>query len=82
MRQSTWLESNLEERVRQALDEVRPALRADGGDVQLVRIEEDVVTVHLLGACNGCPMARSTLTDFVAERVRLWAPEIARVVAE
>jgi Fe-S cluster biogenesis protein NfuA len=75
-----WLQSSLEDRVKQALDEVRPAIRADGGDVQLVRIADGVVSVRLLGACHGCPMASSTLADFVAERVRLWAPEINEVV--
>jgi len=41
-----------------------------------------VVVVHLSGACHGCPMAPSTLADFVAERVKLYAPEIESVVAE
>jgi Fe-S cluster biogenesis protein NfuA len=82
MTETSWPGSSLETRVRQAIDEVRPALRADGGDVALVRIDGDVVTVHLLGACHGCPMARTTLTDFVGERIRLWAPEITRVAAE
>ena len=75
-----WLQSSLEDRVKQALDEVRPAIKADGGDVQLVKIADGVVSVRLLGACHGCPMASSTLADFVAERVRLWAPEINEVV--
>ena len=69
-------------RVQTALDEVRPALRADGGDVRLVAVEGQVVRVHLMGACGSCPMARSTLADFVAERIRLWAPEIREVVAD
>jgi Fe-S cluster biogenesis protein NfuA len=54
----------------------------DGGDVELVGIRDDVVVVRLSGACRGCPMAASTLADFVGERVRLYAPEIDRVVAE
>jgi Fe-S cluster biogenesis protein NfuA len=64
-----------------ALDEVRPALQADGGDIELVEVAGDVVRVRLLGACAGCPMARSTLADFVAERIQLYAPEITRVEA-
>jgi Fe-S cluster biogenesis protein NfuA len=75
-----WLQSSLEDRVKQALDEVRPAIKADGGDVQLVKIADGVVSVRLLGACHGCPMASSTLADFVTERIRLWAPEIVEVV--
>jgi Fe-S cluster biogenesis protein NfuA len=76
-----WPTGTVEERVRFALDEVRPGLRADGGDVSLVSLSDNEVRVHLHGACRGCPMAASTLADFVAERVRLYAPEIERVVA-
>jgi Fe-S cluster biogenesis protein NfuA len=54
----------------------------DGGDVELLRIEDRVVFVRLSGACNSCPMAPSTLSDFVSERVKLYAPEIDSVRAE
>jgi len=77
-----WPTGTLEERVEAALEEVRPAIRMDGGDVKLLRIEGDVVVVHLSGACHGCPMAASTLADFVSERIKLYAPEIESVVAE
>jgi Fe-S cluster biogenesis protein NfuA len=77
-----WPTGTLEERVRAAIEEVRPALNADGGDLELVRIEEPVVVVNLQGACQGCPMAASTLTDFVSERIKLYAPEIEDVVTE
>ena len=82
MSQGGWPAGSLEERVRTAISEVRPAVRMDGGDVELVAIRDDVVVVRLSGACRGCPMAASTLADFVGERVRLYAPEIDRVVAE
>lgn len=77
-----WPSGDLESRVRYAVEEVRPALQADGGDVRLLRIEKSVVYVQLIGACNGCPMAHSTLSDFVTERICLYAPEIERVTAE
>ncbi|MEX1311756.1 MAG: NifU family protein [Candidatus Sulfomarinibacteraceae bacterium] len=77
-----WPTGDLESRVRYAIEEVRPALQADGGDVSLIRIEGGVVIVKLRGACDGCPMAHSTLADFVTERICLYAPEIERVVAE
>lgn len=77
-----WPTGELESRVRYAIEEVRPALQADGGDVSLIRIDEGVVYVKLRGACDGCPMADSTLADFVTERICLYAPEIERVVAE
>jgi Fe-S cluster biogenesis protein NfuA len=47
-----------------------------------VAIVGTVVRVSLHGACRGCPMANSTLADFVAERIKLYAPEITEVVAE
>ncbi len=72
---------SIEERVQRALAEVRPALQADGGDVSLAGITEDEVRLYLHGACHGCPMAPSTLSEFVAERIRFHAPEIKRVVA-
>jgi Fe-S cluster biogenesis protein NfuA len=78
----SWPTGTLEERVQAALEELRPAIRMDGGDVKLLRIEGDVVVVHLSGACHGCPMAPSTLADFVSERIKLYAPEIDSVVAE
>ena len=71
----------LEKRILLALDEVRPALEADGGGVEFVGIAGGEVRVRLLGACDGCPMATSTLVDFVEERIKLFAPEIERVVA-
>lgn len=76
-----WPTGDLESRVRFAVEEVRPALQADGGDVRLSRVEGSVVYVELVGACDGCPMASSTLADFVTERISLYAPEIERVVA-
>jgi Fe-S cluster biogenesis protein NfuA len=78
----SWPTGTLLERVEAALEELRPALNADGGNVVLVRIDGDVLVVRLHGACDRCPMAQSTLTDFVAERVKLYAPEISEVIAE
>jgi len=76
-----WPTGDLESRVRFAIEEVRPALQADGGDVGLIRIDGAVVYVELRGACDGCPMANSTLADFVEDRICLYAPEIDSVVA-
>ncbi len=76
-----WPTGTVEQRVRAALEEVRPGLRADGGDVELLRVEGGTVYLDLHGACHGCPMARSTLADFVGERIKLYAPEIEDVVA-
>ncbi len=73
--------SDMKSRVTSALDEVRPALQMDGGDVELVGIEDGVVKVRLLGACGGCPMATMTLVGFVEERLRARVPEIRQVVS-
>lgn len=75
-----WPTGDLESRVRFAIEEVRPALQADGGDVGLIRIDGAVVYVQLHGACDGCPMANSTLANFVEDRICLYAPEIESVV--
>ena len=77
-----WPTGPLEERVCAAIAEVRPGVRADGGDVELLRIDGSTVVLRLSGACEGCPMAASTLADFVGERIRLYAPEIRDVVAD
>lgn len=73
--------TGLTERVREALQEVRPALQMDGGDVELVEVVDGEVRVRLLGACGGCPMATMTLVGFVEERVRARVPEVRRIVS-
>lgn len=73
-------DGSLTERVREALQEVRPALQMDGGDVELVEVVDGEVRVRLLGACGGCPMATMTLVGFVEERVKARVPEVRRLV--
>ena len=58
----------MEEQVKEALESIRPNLQADGGDVEFVSIEGDVVKVRLTGACGGCPMATITLKNGI-ERI-------------
>ncbi|MHC4201045.1 MAG: NifU family protein, partial [Planctomycetota bacterium] len=65
----------------EALDEIRPMLKADGGDVELVAIEGKVVKVRLQGHCAGCPMAQMTLQRGIETRVREKVPEVERVEA-
>jgi Fe-S cluster biogenesis protein NfuA len=70
----------LKERVQEALDKVRPSLQADGGDVQLIDVEEGgVVKVKLTGACGGCPMSQMTLKMGIEKIVKQSVPEIDRV---
>ena len=82
MNNFSWPTGSIEERVSFAIEEVRPAIKADGGDVALRSIDGSTVTVSLLGACKSCVFSQSTLADFVAERIKLYAPEITEVVAE
>ena len=72
--------TGVQQRVQAALEEVRPALQMDGGDVELVGVDDEVVQVRLLGACGGCPMATMTLVGFVEERLKPRVPEIRQVV--
>jgi len=68
--------------VKKALDEIRPLLQRDGGDVELVEIDEDnVVKVRLQGACGGCPMAKMTLKNGIERRLKSAVPEVESVVA-
>lgn len=71
----------MKEKIEQALETIRPALQADGGDIQLVAIEGDVVKVRLTGACGGCPMSSMTMTQGVEKAIKKAVPEIKRVVA-
>ncbi|MFB6291485.1 MAG: NifU family protein [Candidatus Bipolaricaulia bacterium] len=71
-----------EEEVEEALDEVRPSIQADGGDVELEEITEDnVVKVQLVGACVGCPMSAMTLKQGVEKVLESKLPEIKEVRA-
>jgi Fe-S cluster biogenesis protein NfuA len=70
----------LKERVEKALNNIRPALQADGGDVELVSVTEDgVVNVKLKGACHGCPMAQMTLTQGIEKQLKQAVPEVTTV---
>ena len=69
----------LRDRVEAALDEVRPGIRADGGDVWLVKVEAGVAYVQMVGACGGCAMVNATLKLAIEQRVTAVCPEISRV---
>ncbi len=67
------------EKVKKVLDEIRPALQADGGDIELVDVEDGVVKVRLKGACAGCPMSQMTLSMGVERALKEQIPEVERV---
>lgn len=73
----------MKEQVEQALDQIRPALQNDGGDVELVDVDEatGVVTVKLVGACGGCPMSQMTLKAGIERVLKQAVPEVTSVEA-
>jgi len=70
---------NMEEQVSTVIDEIRPLLQGDGGDIELVGVQDGVVKVRLRGACAGCPGAQMTLKMAVERRIKMKVPEIQRV---
>jgi Fe-S cluster biogenesis protein NfuA len=70
----------IEERVNAALDKIRPAIAADGGEIWLVKVEGGTAFVQMLGACGGCPASMMTLKGAVEAVVCSDVPEIREVV--
>ena len=71
----------LEEQIKTALDNVRPSLQADGGDVEFVSVSEDgVVSVKLTGACGSCPMAEMTLKMGIENYLKKEIPQVNSVM--
>ena len=75
------MDQTIEDKVRTALDELRPNLQADGGDIGLVEIDDGVVKVKLQGACAGCPMSQMTMKWGVEQYLKNKIPEIKTVEA-
>jgi Fe-S cluster biogenesis protein NfuA len=70
-----------EEKIRNVIDKIRPQLQMDGGDIELVSIEDDgTVRVRLMGHCAGCMHAQQTLTYGVERALKQFVPEIKQVV--
>ena len=75
------MSETIEKKVQKALDEIRPSLQADGGDVELVAIEKGIVKVRLQGHCVGCPMSALTLKQGIETHLKKRAPEVVKVEA-
>jgi Fe-S cluster biogenesis protein NfuA len=72
----------MNDKIEQALDSIRPYLEADGGNVRVVELTEDMVLrLELTGACSSCPMSTMTLKAGVEEAIKRAIPEIIRVEA-
>jgi len=71
--------STIRQRVEDALDRIRPALQADGGDVELLEIDAPIARVKMVGACGGCPMSMMTLKAGIEAAIVEAVPEITSV---
>ncbi len=72
----------MKEQVQKAIDKIRPALQADGGDVELVDVSADgVVSVKLTGACHGCPMSQMTLKMGIEKVIKQQVPSVKEVAS-
>ncbi len=73
------MSESIEKRVQKALDEIRPQIQMDGGNVELVSVEKQTVKVRLTGHCAGCPMAAMTLKQGIESVIKQRVPEILKV---
>ena len=72
----------MKDKVRSAIERVRPNLQADGGDIELVDVSDDgIVKVRLLGACHGCPMSQMTLKMGIQKYLQKEVPGVKEVVS-
>lgn len=71
----------MRESIEKALQKIRPALQADGGDIELIDVVDGVVKVRLTGACGGCPMSQMTLKMGVEKVLKQQVPEVKSVEA-
>jgi len=72
----------MRDKVAEVLDKIRPALVADGGDVELIDVNNGTVKVKLTGACAGCPFSTMTLKMGIEKIMKQEVPEIKEVVAD
>jgi len=75
------MSEKIENRVKKALEQVRPQLQADGGDIDYVGFDNGIVKVKLKGACSGCPMSAMTLQLGVENLLKKQIPEVKKVEA-
>ncbi len=71
----------MREDVQAVLEQIRPALQADGGDVELIDVTDGVVSLKLVGACSGCPMSTMTLKMGIERTLKEKVPEVKEVIS-
>jgi Fe-S cluster biogenesis protein NfuA len=72
---------SIQKKVQEALDDIRPQIQMDGGDVELVAVEGSTVKVRLVGHCAGCPMSQMTLKNGIEAHLKASVPEVQTVEA-
>lgn len=72
---------SIQKKVQEALDDIRPQLQMDGGDVELIAVEGSTVKVRLVGHCAGCPMSQMTLKNGIEAHLKAVVPEVQKVEA-
>lgn len=78
---TTETPSNVRQQVQQIIDRMRPAIQADGGDVELVNVVDDVVQIRFHGACHGCPSSNMTLKYGLERHIKEKLPSVKEVVS-
>jgi Fe-S cluster biogenesis protein NfuA len=81
MQTSQPIADDLKGRVRTVLDRIRPAVQADGGDIELVDVVDDTVKIRFHGACHGCPSSTMTLHHGIERNIKDRVPEIRQVIS-
>lgn len=69
----------MEDKIKEALEQIRPSLQYDGGDVEFVAYDKGIVKVRLQGACCGCPMSAMTLKEGIEKALKEAVPEVISV---
>lgn len=70
----------MEEKIKEVLNKIRPFLKSDGGDVELIKYEDGIVYVKLLGSCGHCPYANATIETTIEKALTSEIPEVIKVV--
>jgi len=74
--------NEIQAKIEEALNNIRPFLKADGGDVELISVDNDISKLRLLGACSSCEISHITMKAGIEESIRRIYPEVKEVVAE
>ena len=71
---------DIENKIKEILDKIKPLLNNDGGDIEFVKFEDGIVYVRLLGSCRDCPMSDNTIEDMIEYTLTFELPEVKKVV--